>query len=166
MDFHGFPECIVYIVVDKRLGVDGYLRATGVGRGHQEKATGDRTWTHTHRGFSNFLQLVRRVNVDTGPENASQRMRHTFDTPQLVWPVAIRSLKRVQPVAVARGRVRLSAMAEDSVHISGSGSTLFIPCPDALHAGALSVAVREQLDLPTVAVTTCQLQTELLETIQ
>ena len=67
---------------------------------------------------------------------------------------------------LAEIRTRVSAMAEDSVHISGSGSTLLIPCPDALHAGALSVAAREQLDLPTVAVTTCQLQTELLENIQ
>ena len=71
-------------------------------------------------------------------------------------------------VAPALGEVhaRVSAMAEGPVHVSGSGSTLFLPCSDALHAGALSTAVQEQLDLPAVAVTTCEQQTDLLETIQ
>ena len=61
---------------------------------------------------------------------------------------------------------RVAAVAEVPIHVSGSGSTLFIPCSDALHAGALAAAVHEQLDLPAVAVTTCERQPELLETIQ
>ena len=59
---------------------------------------------------------------------------------------------------------RLRAYTDEPVHISGSGSTLFIPCSDSMHAGALAAAVHDHFDVPAVAVTTCTLEPDLLET--
>ncbi len=59
----------------------------------------------------------------------------------------------------------VEAMAEAPVHVSGSGSTLFVPCTDALHAGALSTAVSEQLGVAAVAVSARAIETELMESI-
>ena len=59
---------------------------------------------------------------------------------------------------------RLMACTDEPVHISGSGSTLFIPCSDSMHAGALAAAVQKELDVPAVAVTPCTLEPDLLET--
>jgi 4-diphosphocytidyl-2-C-methyl-D-erythritol kinase len=45
----------------------------------------------------------------------------------------------------------LGELAERPVHVSGSGSTLFVICDDSLHAEALAAAVSERLRLPAVA---------------
>lgn len=47
---------------------------------------------------------------------------------------------------------KLSALAERPAHVSGSGSSIFVLCDDALHAEALAGAVHTQLELPAVAV--------------
>jgi len=48
----------------------------------------------------------------------------------------------------------LAALAERPVHVSGSGSTLFVLCDDPLHAEALAAAATDRLKLPSVAVRT------------
>jgi 4-diphosphocytidyl-2-C-methyl-D-erythritol kinase len=60
---------------------------------------------------------------------------------------------------------RLIACTGGPVHLSGSGSTLFIPCSDSMHAATVAAAVHDQLDVPAVAVTTCTLTPDLLETV-
>lgn len=47
---------------------------------------------------------------------------------------------------------RLADLAARPAHVTGSGSSLFVLCDDALHAGHLAAAVRERLGLPAVAV--------------
>lgn len=44
-------------------------------------------------------------------------------------------------------------LAERAVHITGSGSSMFVICDDSLHAGALAETIERQLNLPAVAVT-------------
>ncbi|HMN96274.1 MAG TPA: hypothetical protein PKC43_08175 [Phycisphaerales bacterium] len=46
----------------------------------------------------------------------------------------------------------IAAVAERPVHLSGSGSTLFVVCDDPLHAEALASTITARLDLPAVAV--------------
>ena len=46
---------------------------------------------------------------------------------------------------------RVEALAERSVHLSGSGSTLYVICDDPLHAEALAAAISEQLEIPAIA---------------
>ncbi len=58
---------------------------------------------------------------------------------------------------------QVQTIAELPVHVSGSGSTLFVPCTDALHAGALGASVREQLGVATVPVAARATETELME---
>lgn len=60
-------------------------------------------------------------------------------------------------------QARVEAVAEGPVHVSGSGSSLFVPCSDSLHAGALAVAVREQLELPAVPVAARSIEAGLVE---
>jgi 4-diphosphocytidyl-2-C-methyl-D-erythritol kinase len=47
----------------------------------------------------------------------------------------------------------LSRLAEREAHITGSGSTLFVICDDAMHAEALAAAVEQQMKLHAMAVT-------------
>jgi len=49
-------------------------------------------------------------------------------------------------------RSDLSAIAEREAHVTGSGSTLFVVCDDALHADALARAVTARTGLASVAV--------------
>ena len=46
----------------------------------------------------------------------------------------------------------LSRLAKRDAHITGSGSTLFVVCDDAMHAEALATAVEAQLRLPAIPV--------------
>lgn len=48
----------------------------------------------------------------------------------------------------------LSALAERPVHLSGSGSTLFVLCDDQLHAEALARSIENRLAMPAIAVAT------------
>ena len=50
---------------------------------------------------------------------------------------------------------RLSDLAECPVHVSGSGSSLFVICDDPLHAEALAKATHSKLQLAAVAVKSC-----------
>lgn len=49
-------------------------------------------------------------------------------------------------------RAEIAALAERTVHLSGSGSTLFVVCDDPLHAEALAATVAARLEIPGVAV--------------
>jgi 4-diphosphocytidyl-2-C-methyl-D-erythritol kinase len=59
-------------------------------------------------------------------------------------------------VAPALGelRARLEAIAQSPVHVSGSGSTLFIVCDSPIHAEALAGAIEMQAGVPAVATVT------------
>lgn len=48
-----------------------------------------------------------------------------------------------------------SRLAERRAHITGSGSSIFVVCDDAMHALALADAVERKLGLPAIAVQTC-----------
>ena len=50
---------------------------------------------------------------------------------------------------------RLRGLAERPVHLSGSGSSLFVVCDDELHAAAVAEAADRHLDVAAVAVRTC-----------
>ena len=49
----------------------------------------------------------------------------------------------------------IEALAEKPVHLSGSGSTLFLVCDGAIHAEHLAQAITTQLNLPAIAVEHC-----------
>ncbi|MCH8822580.1 MAG: 4-(cytidine 5'-diphospho)-2-C-methyl-D-erythritol kinase [Planctomycetes bacterium] len=53
---------------------------------------------------------------------------------------------------------QLSDLAQRKVHIAGSGSSLFILCDDELHSQHLCDAIETKLDLPAVAVQSCEMQ--------
>lgn len=72
---------------------------------------------------------------------------------------------RVAP-ELARRHEQVAAIAEGPVHVSGSGSTLFVPCSDALHAGHLAAALQERLELPAVPVAARGIEAPILEEIQ
>jgi len=59
-------------------------------------------------------------------------------------------------VAPALGelRARLGGIAQSPVHVSGSGSTLFIVCDSPIHAEALAGAIEKQVGVPAVATVT------------
>jgi 4-diphosphocytidyl-2-C-methyl-D-erythritol kinase len=59
-------------------------------------------------------------------------------------------------VAPALGelRARLEGIAQSPVHVSGSGSTLFIVCDSPIHAEALAGAIEMQAGVPAVATVT------------
>lgn len=60
--------------------------------------------------------------------------------------------QKLEPVL--REHIRESStLAERPAHITGSGSSLFIICDDALHAEALAETLEKQMTLPAVAVT-------------
>jgi 4-diphosphocytidyl-2-C-methyl-D-erythritol kinase len=48
----------------------------------------------------------------------------------------------------------VGALAERSVHVTGSGSTLFAVCDDRLHSEALARTIDERLGVPAIAVRT------------
>ncbi|MCZ6835982.1 MAG: 4-(cytidine 5'-diphospho)-2-C-methyl-D-erythritol kinase [Planctomycetota bacterium] len=48
---------------------------------------------------------------------------------------------------------KLSALAERPAHVSGSGSSLFVICDDAMHAQALAKATTDKVDIQAIAVT-------------
>lgn len=50
---------------------------------------------------------------------------------------------------------RLEHLAERKVHISGSGSSLFVICDEMMHAEALARACNDQLGIPALPVTGC-----------
>jgi len=60
---------------------------------------------------------------------------------------------RVAP-QLAENLRELTALAERTAHVAGSGSTLFVLCDDALHAKTLARAAQERLSLPAVAAET------------
>lgn len=49
--------------------------------------------------------------------------------------------------------LNLAKLAQRPAHVSGSGSSLFVLCDDAMHAAALAEAVETQIGLPAVNVT-------------
>ena len=59
-------------------------------------------------------------------------------------------------VAPALGelRARVERVAQSSVHVSGSGSTLFIVCDSPIHAEALAGAIEMQVGVPAIATVT------------
>ena len=75
------------------------------------------------------------------------------------------SAMRVAP-DLARDRDRVAAIAEGPVHVSGSGSTLFVPCSDALHAGHLAIALQDQLEMPSIPVAVRGIEDHHLEEIK
>lgn len=54
-----------------------------------------------------------------------------------------------------RDKEALETLAEGPVYLSGSGSTLFLACTEAIHAQLLATAITETLGLPAVAVQGC-----------
>jgi 4-diphosphocytidyl-2C-methyl-D-erythritol kinase len=55
---------------------------------------------------------------------------------------------------LAQVRADVEAFARQAVHVSGSGSTLFLVCDSAVHADVLADAIGEQLGLPAVSTVT------------
>ncbi|TVQ52292.1 MAG: 4-(cytidine 5'-diphospho)-2-C-methyl-D-erythritol kinase [Phycisphaerales bacterium] len=53
-------------------------------------------------------------------------------------------------------RRKIARAADRSVHLAGSGSSLFVICDDALHAQALAETIERETELPAVAVQTWQ----------
>jgi 4-diphosphocytidyl-2-C-methyl-D-erythritol kinase len=51
---------------------------------------------------------------------------------------------------------QIAAVAEAPVHMSGSGSSLFIVCDNDMHAELLAAAVRDRLGIPALAVQTVE----------
>lgn len=49
----------------------------------------------------------------------------------------------------------IAAIAEEPIHMTGSGSTLFTLCSDPVHAEHLAVAITERLGLAAKAVSSC-----------
>lgn len=47
----------------------------------------------------------------------------------------------------------IARVAERPAHLSGSGSTIFVPCDDAMHAEALALAIERRLEIPAVSAT-------------
>lgn len=64
---------------------------------------------------------------------------------------------RIAP-QVADDLASLAELAERPAHVTGSGSSIFVLCDDALHAAALAETVERQLSLPAVAVRTCAIE--------
>lgn len=60
------------------------------------------------------------------------------------------AIRTAPPLAEIRDR--LTALAERTAHLTGSGSSFFILCDDALHAEALAGAIERELDLPAASV--------------
>jgi len=60
-------------------------------------------------------------------------------------------------------RAKVAAIAELPVHVSGSGSTLFVVCDSALHAEALAGAIEMRLHLPAVATRTAPTMVEEID---
>lgn len=53
--------------------------------------------------------------------------------------------------ALAELRAQLASFAGQTVHVSGSGSTLFLVCDSAIHAETLAGAIAGRCDVPAVA---------------
>ena len=49
---------------------------------------------------------------------------------------------------------RVHAIAEEDVHLSGSGSSMFVICDNAMHAEALALAIEEKTELVAIAANT------------
>lgn len=60
---------------------------------------------------------------------------------------------RVSPL-LAEVRDGIESLARQSVHVSGSGSTLFLVCDSAVHADVLSDAIGEKLGVPAISTVT------------
>ena len=56
--------------------------------------------------------------------------------------------------ALGELRARVERVAQSSVHVSGSGSTLFIVCDSPIHAEALAGAIEMQVGVPAIATVT------------
>ena len=56
--------------------------------------------------------------------------------------------------ALAELRTRVAQISELPVHVSGSGSTLFVVCDSAVHADALAAAIEMRLHVPSIATVT------------
>ena len=56
-------------------------------------------------------------------------------------------------------------LAQRDVHVSGSGSTLFLTCDTQLEAGALASAIEEQCEIPAVAARPTRVEQGLIESI-
>jgi 4-diphosphocytidyl-2-C-methyl-D-erythritol kinase len=56
--------------------------------------------------------------------------------------------------ALADARARIASLARQSVHVSGSGSTLFLVCDSPVHAEALAGAIATECGIPAVPTAT------------
>jgi 4-diphosphocytidyl-2C-methyl-D-erythritol kinase len=79
---------------------------------------------------------------------------HAQTTPDAIWDF-FNDL--AQPVFMLHPELRETALklthiAETPAHLTGSGSTFFVPCSDPMHAQHLTTALSSQLDLPCRAV--------------
>jgi 4-diphosphocytidyl-2-C-methyl-D-erythritol kinase len=52
-------------------------------------------------------------------------------------------------------RESVSALAQRQTHLSGSGSSFFVLCDDAMHAEALATSIESKLDVPALALQSC-----------
>jgi 4-diphosphocytidyl-2-C-methyl-D-erythritol kinase len=62
--------------------------------------------------------------------------------------------------ALAELRARVERIAQSPVHVSGSGSTLFVVCDSPIHAEALAGAIEMQAGVPAVATATAPVPLE------
>ncbi len=108
----------------------------------------------TGRVYAAFDDLLAR-KTHAGVQ--SERVRELAEAGRLRHEACFNDLTdaalRVAP-SLSRLRCEIGAIAERDVHLSGSGSTLFVPCDDAMHAEALAAAIANRLNMPAVATRT------------
>lgn len=116
---------------------------------------------HAVAAFPDFACPTGRVygafDETPAPPLRSQAVRALATAPRLdpaapfndLAAAAMRVAPRLRPLLDA-----VSALAERPAHVTGSGSTVFVLCDDALHAEALAAAIEQRLELPAVPVRT------------
>lgn len=108
----------------------------------------------TGRVYSIFDEIIERTGAGTVQ---SERVRAMAEAAIVRHEACFNDLAeaamRVAP-SLAKLRCEIGAIAERDAHVSGSGSTFFVPCDDPLHAEALATAIADRLSVPTLATRT------------
>jgi 4-diphosphocytidyl-2-C-methyl-D-erythritol kinase len=106
----------------------------------------------TARVYGEFDQLMKQASLQPGLVRSLATGEAKLSSESLfndLAPAAIAAAPELREALDELGR-----LAERPAHVTGSGSSLFVICDDAMHAAALADAVERQLGLPAVAVRT------------
>ena len=83
---------------------------------------------------------------DFAPERLDEVLQSSDRDGDDLFNDLLRAAETVEPNLI-ECRVALKPLAERTVHLTGSGSTLFIPADDSMHAEALATAIEDRLGL-------------------